>query len=333
MSCQIQPRPHLSQKGVTSSQEDSLVMEEVQAMLKKGPVVEVPGQERARASIPAYFWFPRRAGHETSYQFQGPEQVHSIHAFQNGRDAHPEGRPEGERLDGEGGSEGCILHDPNLGNRQRCSTSPLRAACSSSPVYHLAYHGLHGSYHTGDGRLEASGGGAFSGPDIPTGIPELHSSPREDSESTHTENKIPGNEHSFKNHEASIPTSKDKESLGRSSRPLEESSSSSHSKRSITPSRENEFSRTGTPTGSTVLQDNTKGLSPSRGTGRAIIRNPMLAVRPSQGGTLLVGRTHAGVEQKKPDPQGARHIDRIGCLTDGLGSIVPRDSYWGSMVE
>ena len=72
-------------------------------------------------------------GHETSYQFQGPEQVHPIHAFQNGRDAHPEGRPEGERLDGEGGSEGCILHDPNLGNRQR--DAPLLHSGLPVPVH------------------------------------------------------------------------------------------------------------------------------------------------------------------------------------------------------
>ena len=161
----------------------------------------------------------------------------------------------------------------------------------------------------GDGGLEALSDRAFPGPDIPPGIPGLHSSPRDNGESTHRGNRISGNEHSLTNHEASNPATNGKEAPGRSNCPPKESGDSFHSKGSGTPSRKNEFSHTGTPTGSTVLQDNTKRLSPSFGTGQTIIQNPVLAVRPSQGGTLLVGRTHAGVEREKPDPQGAKRIN------------------------
>ena len=46
-----------------------------------------------------------------------------------------------------------------------------------------------------------------------------------------------------------------------------------------------------------------------------------------------MGRAHARVEWEKSDPQGTRHLNRVRCITDRLGSIVPGNPYRGPVVE
>ena len=187
--------------------------------------------------------------------------------------------------------------------------------------------------HTGDGEFGNSSEGALPGPDIFARIAGLHSSPRENSECTNTGNRVPGNENPLTNHEAPNPAPKGKETPSRSCHPLKKSVRPSHSKGSVTPSGENEFSRTGTPTGAPILQDNPKGSSPGPGAGRTILRNPVPAIGTSQRGALLVGRANAGVEREEPDPQGTGHLDRNRRLPNGLGSVVPGDPHRGPMVQ
>ena len=60
---QINSNPdHTPREGVTSILEKEQVMEEVQAMLKKGAVIKLPKQERGKGFYSSLFLVPRKGG-------------------------------------------------------------------------------------------------------------------------------------------------------------------------------------------------------------------------------------------------------------------------------
>ena len=270
MSTPTQTTP--PREGATSSQEKSLVIEEVQAMLKKGAVVEVPEQERPKKSGGMKPVINLKALNKfMHFKMEGMHTLRNILKENNWmtkvdlKDAYFmisiwETDKEMLHLS----AQGCLFQFTCLPFDLSCA--PWVFTKNPKPAMSLLREvGIQLLVYIEDILVMAD-----SKPQLTEHSQALIFL----LESLDFDHFIVHPENTLTNHEASNPASKGKEAPGRSSRPFEVSSDSSHSKGTITPSKENEFSCTGTPTRFTILQDNTKGLSPCLGTGQTITMKP-----------------------------------------------------------
>ena len=145
---------------------------------------------------------PQKDGHETSNQSEDPKHLHSPPPFQDGGPSHIEGSPEGGGLDDKGGSEGCILHDPNPSTRQTVPAflhrkprlpvymPAIRPVLCSLGLYQDPEAGTNSAQragseasgihrrHSGFGGDSGEGESSHRSPDLSPGEPGIHSTPR-----------------------------------------------------------------------------------------------------------------------------------------------------------
>ena len=110
--------------------------------------------------------------------------------------------------------------------------------------------------------------------------------------------------------------------------------SSSHSVSSVMPTGKTELRRTSTSSCTPFLHANiNEPHSCTRG--RAGIRESMLALETtcSKGGTLMVGSQYRSLEWQKSGSGKSRSLDRIRCLLDRLGSVLPRFPHEWAVVS
>ena len=114
-------------------EQSSLLQKEVNTLLEKSAITQVePSSSREFLFNPVPCSQERRSD-ETSYQPQKVERVGGTSALKDGRYGDTQGTVEGERLDGEGRSERCLLHHSNA---CRSSTiSKVQGEITTLPVH------------------------------------------------------------------------------------------------------------------------------------------------------------------------------------------------------
>ena len=80
-------------------------------VIKRGNYRSPPRE--SRLLLQPVFGPQKRRGYEASHQSEEPQHLYPSPPFQDGGPPHIEGSPEERRLDDQGRSEGCILHDPH----------------------------------------------------------------------------------------------------------------------------------------------------------------------------------------------------------------------------
>lgn len=296
-----------------------------------------------------------RRGLEAGDQLEVPKQVHSPESLQDGRNPHPEGYPQGKRLDDKSGSEGCLLHDPSQRKGQIVPPFLVRELSLSVhmptiwPV--LRSVGLYqdpeadshftqrvgcqvGSIHRrhpSHGRDGGDDKGAHAGLDLPAEQPGVHGSPGEIFDRTHTGDRVPGIDHSIAAFRAASTWTKTKEAPPRRKEALR-LNSPSHSKGSVTPTGEVECSITGSPTRSIILQSDSEGPSQSPGHRESGLRSLLCPLNAGQGGNLLVGRPPSPLEREKLGERRNKYDDNVRCLPHRVGGVFPRNEYGRAVV-
>ena len=278
----VPAQSHPPRVGVTSSQEQDLVAEEVHTMLKKGAIVELPKAEAERGFYSTLPGPEEGRRLEASNKPQAPQRIHSLPPLQDGGDAHTERRSETERLDDESGSKGRIFHDPNP--REGQEVPPIFHPGSSVPVQLFTFRpivrflglyqdpeasdnpaqrargtasGIH-RRHPGNGRFRGASQGSYPSPTVPTGSPGFHRTPDEDSDGTDPGATVPGNDDNVPHHGAPTPGLQAEEATSRSIS-YAEGVFHAHGEGGVTPLGENELGFSGDSTGGPVLQNDTEG--------------------------------------------------------------------------
>uniref|UniRef100_A0A1X7TG64 Uncharacterized protein n=1 Tax=Amphimedon queenslandica TaxID=400682 RepID=A0A1X7TG64_AMPQE len=294
--------------------------------------------------------------HEASNKSKKPQRARSPPAFQDGGLPYLKGHHKERGLDDKDRPKGRFLHDSNppvppSSPTLRCSRLPLPVHMSAiQPV--LCSLGLYqdpeaSSNPTQRARSEASGihrqypclgrvGRASEGPYGGTGIPTrksgLYNPPREVSDGLDPGDKIPGDDGGLPLPGASSAWSKNKEGQargckdGKPARP-------SHSSRGVTPTGETQFSVPGSSSRPSLLQRNPEGPNSSSGAELPMLQCPLPPVPTSQGGPKLVGEPIVSLEQEEPSSKATRFPHRIGCIPHRLGSILPGNPDWRSLVS
>ena len=293
--------------------------------------------------------------HETSNKFEESQRVHCPSPFQNGRDTYPEASPEERRLDDKGGSKGRLFHDPYPPVRQ--TISPFLCPESSLSVQLPAIRpvlcslglyqdpeasnfpaqrawgkasGIH-RRHLDHGRIGGTSEGPHPRPDLPVGEPGVHNTPSEEGNYSYPADRVPGNASALPDTRAAPSRSENKEASLRDSKATR-FDSPSHSSGGVTPTGQTEFSFSGSPPRSSILQNDTERPSSSTGQGRPVVRDALPTVGCSKGGTYLVDTQLVQVEREEPGSEEPRADPIVGRIPHRLGSIMSGSSYWGSMV-
>ena len=308
-------------------------------------------------------WFPfkhfsgskkgRRA--EASNKPQSPEPVPPSPPLQDGGDSHLEGLSQTRRLADESGFEGCLLHNPNSHLPQEVpqvqlpredipvQLPPLRSLFGTMGLYqdpqtsnsHSETVGgtvdsIH-RRHTNPGGDQGTSLRGNSSPDIPTGKSGFHNQPEKVCNGTRSDNRVFGLDDQYPIDDFEPPSEQNEKDSRRSSKNGEPSDCVGE--RALPPPGENEPYSKRDPSSSPILSQPPN--EPGRGfeRGRAVLRINSDPLPRQQGGAGMVGQPDEELEREKSPEEGDRPDDRLGCFSDGMGSILSAPEDWGSMVR
>ena len=288
---------------------------------------------------------------EASYQLEVPQPVGGCSSLQNGGHCHTKRPPESQGLDGEGRSEGCILHHSNSP-----STSAVPKVHGQRPLFpvHLSPVwpvmcplDIHKGNETFDGPPEGMGSqdnyiyrrhvdpGRVQG--IGNSAPgSVVVSPR--GSGFHCQQgkvppmPIPGTGISGIASRLTEPATQtaqrevESDSQGGRTAPSEDSGVSPAA---LTVLGEIECSIPGSPGGSPVLQSTTRGLTESPSARGSELQSDIITVQGSSGRIGLVAVSAGQLEWEDCHSDASTSSDTIGCLPDRLGCSMRRSEHRG----
>ena len=288
---------------------------------------------------------------EASYQLEVPQPVGGCSSLQNGGHCHTKRPPESQGLDGEGRSEGCILHHSNSP-----STSAVPKVHGQRPLFpvHLSPVwpvmcplDIHKGNETFDGPPEGMGSqdnyiyrrhvdpGRVQG--IGNSAPgSVVVSPR--GSGFHCQQgkvppmPIPGTGISGIASRLTEPATQtaqrevESDSQGGWTAPSEDSGVSPAA---LTVLGEIECSIPGSPGGSPVLQSTTRGLTESPSARGSELQSDIITVQGSSGRIGLVAVSAGQLEWEDCHSDASTSSDTIGCLPDRLGCSMRRSEHRG----
>ena len=322
---------------------------------ERGHHRDTPGGSKTGLLLKPLSGSKERWRHEAGNKPKTPQRVRCPTPFQNGGDPHPERPAEEERLDDQSRSKRCLLHDPNshlqqtstsvLGERlplsvhmpairpvQRslglyqdpeASDNPAQRARGKVSDLHRRY-----SRHGGD---TGNGEGPHPRPDLPSGEPRFHCTPRENTVNPNTGDRIPGDASRLTHDGTACPGNKAKEDQSRGG---EDQRSTSHtlSSRNIPPAREAERNISSYPPGAPVLQVDTERPREGSRPRQSVIRRALPTVTSGHGRAHLVEQSADQVEWEKPSPQETGLADRIRRIPNRVGSVPEHEGAHGRSV-
>ena len=282
-----------------------------------------------------------RGPDETSYQPQEVERMGGTPALQNGGFGDTQGATEVERLDGEGGPKGCLLHSSNSCDSPTHAT--LSGGAGTLSVHMPAFRpvmctlGVHQGHetsihlpsehgspndrlhrrHTSDGRVCSTGETSPGSPTVPVDRLGIHNQCSQVSDIPYSANRVPGSPGTLFN--TTPESSRGKAppyKVGGESNSAEASGDGTSTCSSY---REAARSIPSSPSGSLILSVPARGSAESPDEQQPRLHCIPHPIPSSQGGAAMVaGETLPMEWQGLSSPEG-NSGDKVRCISAGMG--------------
>ena len=336
-----------------SPEEAELITQEVEVMLKKGAVRELPPPPppppagKKRLLLQPVSGSLKRWKDEASHKPQEAECLHPPSSFQDGGHTKPQGAPEEGRLAYKGGPEGCLLHGSNGQGKQRLP--PVYYSESSLPGHMLTLWpvmcpmGLYQDPEASGGpaqrtrnkgdsvhrrpvdhvRLARKGEEPHPSSDILAGEPRVHSNTQKSSDDPYPGNRFPlaCSPHPL---DGALPPRSENQEVAGGSLEASGSGDSSLSEGGIQVATEDDRYVKGSTSCTIVLLTDPEGSDNKSETQQPELRH--LSQESSEELRWWIEHLIKWNGKSLKD----RHGDRVRCVPDRMGGNLPGYTYRGS---